>query len=97
MLSDALTFLAVGGSAYLSFWLLESVEWLTNLSPERKRYAAYALTAGIAVLAWLGKITMMYEVPPEGWRCWIESAYGVAAGSVIANQLLHARLSMKRD
>ena len=80
----------------MSFQLLEWVDWLKNLSPEWKRYAAYALTASIAIVAWLAKIVMTYEATPDDWRAWVESAYGVAAGAIIGGQLLHAKLSMKK-
>lgn len=95
-LPDLLTFVTGGGAAVLAFWLLDRISWLGNLNPEQKRYTAYVLTGGLAVLAWLIKLAMLYEPTPADTRAWAESLYSVAAGAIVANQLLHARVSMKK-
>ncbi len=94
-LPNLLTFLSAGGAAYLAFYILDTKKW--PLNAEQKRYAVYALTGGLAVLFWFAKMVLVNEPLPADWRELVQVAYSVGAGAVIGNQLLHARLSMKKE
>ncbi len=94
-LPNALTWLAGGGAAVLVLWLLDrDSPWVNVLDPEVKRYAAYVLTGGLAVLFWYVKAALYAEPLPQNVTEWADIAYKIAAGAVAGNQLLHARFSM---
>jgi hypothetical protein len=94
-LENMLTFLTAGGAAYLAFYILDNRNW--PLNAEQKRYAAYGLTAGLAIVFWFMKVVLVNEPLPADWRELVQVAYSVGAGAVIGNQLIHARLSMKKE
>lgn len=96
-LPDTLTFLVAGGAAYIAFWLLDNVQWLVLLDAEKKRYAAYILTGGLAFVLWVLKMVLIQEPLPLELRDWLLTGWAVGAGAVVGNQLLHARFSLKKS
>ena len=96
-LRDFLVFLSTTGAAVAAWWLMEQLWFLARLEPPAKRYAAFGLTAAIAVVAWLAQVAMLYAPAPEGWRSWVESLSAVAFTAVGLNQILHAAVTMGRN
>lgn len=89
---------AEGGAPVIAYLLMEKVAWLRKLAPEYKRYAAMALAAGVAVVAFLGQVAMDYRPVPEAARGWIEALFyvGMAAVPAIVTQIVHARLVLSQ-
>lgn len=96
-LKDALVFLSTTGAAAAAWWLMDRVWFLARQGPEAKRYLAFALTAAIAVLAWLAQVGMLYQAAPADWRGWVEALSAVAFTAVGLNQIIHARASMGKQ
>lgn len=91
-LRDFLVFLSTAGSALAAWWLMDNVLLLSRLEGANKRYAAFALTAGLAVLGYLGQVGMLYAPAPANWRGWVESLFAVAGAAVGLNQIIHAQI-----
>ena len=70
-LTSALTWIiSGGGAAWFGWWLCNHVSWLVALTDDYKRYAAYGLTAIIAVAAWAMLTAGTGEPWPVGWWAW---------------------------
>lgn len=84
-----------GGAAYLAFQLVERWRVLAGLAAEAKRIVAFALSAVIACIVFAVAVTIFNYVEiaviPSGWQEWVEALFEIAAGAIIAGQLLHGR------
>ncbi len=96
-LRDVLVFLSTTGAAIAAYWLMENVFFLASLDPATKRWAAFILTAFIAVAAWLAQVAMLYQPAPTDWRGWVESLSAVAFAAVGLNQIIHGKVSLGRQ
>jgi hypothetical protein len=90
-LRDLLVFMTAGGAAIAAYYLMENVFALASLAPAAKRWAAYLLTAGIAVGAYLLQVAMLYQPAPVDWRGWVEVLSAVAFGAIGLNQIIHGQ------
>lgn len=95
-LKDTLLFLSTTGAAVVVFWMMGTYPELSGLPSSWKRFVAFALTAGIAIAAWLVQVVMLYQVAPVDWRAWVEVLFAVGGGSIGLNQLIHG-VSMKES
>ncbi|HEX2986913.1 MAG TPA: hypothetical protein VHS06_01925 [Chloroflexota bacterium] len=89
-LQDLLVFIA-GGAAVVVYYLMENVFALASLAPSAKRWAAYLLTAAIAVAAYLFQVVMLNQPAPVDWRGWVESTSAIAFGVIGLNQIIHGQ------
>jgi hypothetical protein len=107
-LREGLLWLMGVGAGVLAFWVLERLEtsvtprlaglrrWFIELTAEDKRYAAFGLTAVIAVLAYLLTLLMGYGLAPGAWRAWVEELFSVVAAAIVASQVAHGRVELRR-
>ena len=107
-LREGLLWLMGAGAGVLAFWALYRLEtsvtprlaWLRqrflDLASEDKRYAAFALTALIAVCAYLLTLVMGYGTAPGPWREWVEELFSVIAAAIVASQVAHGRVALRR-
>ena len=94
-LTDALVWvISGGGAAYAGFWLVDNVDALARLVGDYKRYAAFALTAIIAIGAWCGLTAVTAGAWPGDWRAWVSELFSVAATAIIAGQGIHAATTL---
>lgn len=105
-LREGLLWLMGAGAGVLAFWLLDRMEasdstwferWFVALSAEDKRYAAFGLTGLIAVAAYLLTLLMGYSAPPGPWRAWVEELFTVVASAIVASQVAHGRVALRRS
>ena len=87
-----------GGAAWAGFWLVDHIPAMQLLIGDYKRYAAFALTAAIAISAWCGLTAVTAGAWPGDWRAWVSELFSVAATAIIAGQGIHAatKLSVYR-
>ena len=83
-----------GGAAYAGYWLCDNVPALQKLVGDYKRYAAFALTAVIAISAWCGLTAVAAGAWPADWRAWVSELFSVAATAIIAGQGIHAATTL---
>ena len=96
-LNDAFVWImSGGGAAYVGFWLVERVAFLATLASDVKRYAAFALTAALAVGAWCGLTALTGEPWPVDWRAWVNVLFSVAATAIIAGQAVHGAKVLRK-
>lgn len=88
-LRDILVFLTTAGAAGVAYWLLNNVQSLAKLSPQYKRIASIVLSAGIAILAYLAQVAMLYAVAPVDTRAWIEALVTVGTSAFGLSQVVH--------
>ena len=110
-LREGLLWLMGAGAGVLAFWVLERVEhsapdgpawflrlrtWYLSLGAEDKRWTAFAVTGLIAVVAWLLALAMGYSQTPGPWRAWVEEIFTVVASAIVASQVAHGRIALRR-
>ena len=110
-LREGLLWLMGVGAGVLAFYVLDRLEHSVRLTPawfvalrnrfieltaEDKRYAAFVLTAVIAVLAYLLTLLMGYNLAPGAWREWAEELFSVVAAAIVASQVAHGRVALRR-
>ena len=94
-LTAALTWvISGGGAAYAGYWLCDNVPWLQKLVGDYKRYAAFAITAALAIVAWVGLTAIGGAGWPGDWRAWVSELFSVAATAIIAGQGIHAATTL---
>lgn len=93
-LADFLKWVLAGGAGAVAYFLMERVPVLMRLEAEWKRYAALAISAGLACLGFLASVAMGYELQPVDVQAWIESLFAVVAVAVGLSQIIHARLRL---
>lgn len=84
--------LSSGGAGVIGYWIVE--KWLGALTPENKRYAAFALTGAVAVAVWFVGIAMQYQPVPVDARVWIEAIVSVIGTAIGVGQLIHAKRNL---
>jgi len=105
-LREGLLWLMGIGAGVLAFYAIDRLEnqnkwpiiaaWLAMLRPDDKRGLAFVATAGIAVVAYLGTLLMLYEITPTSWRVWVEELFKVSAAAIVASQVVHGRVVLRR-
>ncbi len=97
-LKELLAWVAGGpGAGVLAYWLLEHVGALKALAPEAKRYVAFALSGGLAALAWYLSVVCGFVPAPEPTVVgWLDALVGVILLAVTTNQVTHARLVLAK-
>lgn len=89
-LKDFLTWATTAGAAWLTYHLINSVPALAGLGPRAKRRVAYALSGGIAVLAYLIMVEFGYVAAPAGdWHAWAETLFAVATSAFGLATIIH--------
>lgn len=94
-LHDALMVLVSGGGGAIVYWLMEHVQFLAELRPDYKRYAALALAALLPILGWLAMLAMGYDAPPDRWQGWVEQMFALAAGAILVSQGVHGAVALR--
>lgn len=80
-----------GGASLSAYWLIEHIAKLAALRAEAKRYAAFALAAGIGVGAWALLGWMAGVAWPSMPQEWVSTMFEVAALSILGSQVVHGR------
>ena len=98
-LSAFLMWVTTVGAGLFAYWLTNRVDWdrlaeaNPGLSPGdlaiMKRVFAWLVAGGVAILAWLVQVAMLYTPPPGDWRETIEVLFGVVAVAAFAAQTMH--------
>ena len=104
-LREGLLWLMGIGAGVLAFYAIDRLEnqvrwpiisdWIAGLRPDDKRGLAFLVTAGIAVIAYLGTLLMLYQVTPTCWRIWAEELFKVCAAAIVAGQVVHGRVVLR--
>lgn len=100
-LEQVLLFLVNGGAGVAIWWLLEHgpapiKTWWANIAePDLKRWLVMAMTAFVAVLAYVGAALLGYApIPGPGWQSWLIALLNIAiasTGGFTTSSLLHTR------
>ena len=90
-LKTFLVWLTTIGAAIITYELIEHIPALVALEARIKRVVAYAMSAGLAILAWLAQIGMVYIAAPVGARAWIEAIFAVGTAAFGLATLIHTR------
>jgi hypothetical protein len=107
---EGLLWLMGAGAGIVAFYLLDRLErsatfsqpwqrlrnWFALLAPEDKRWVAFAVTGLLAIIAYLLTLLMAYNAPPGDWRAWVEELFAVVAAAIIASQVTHGRVALRR-
>jgi len=111
-LREGLLWLMGAGAGVIAFYLLDRLEHSTRLTPswfltirnwyillgaEDRRWTAFGLTGILAVLAYLFTLMMGYSAPPGPWRAWVEELFTVVASAIVASQVAHGRVALRRS
>jgi len=97
LLRQALTWIVGGGgAAAVTYWLLENVSLLVNLSSEYKRYVSIALVVLFAWAAYGLSIAMTYEPKPGDFRELVESLVAIGGLALGIGQVVHGRLKLRK-
>jgi len=87
---DFLSWVLTPGAGVLAFFLLEKVKQLAAIvDPTVKRCVAFALSAGIAIAAYLLMVAMQYRPAPVDIRAWVEALFAVGAVAGGIATLIH--------
>jgi len=110
-LREGLLWLMGAGAGVLAFYALDRLEssvrqtprwfvamrsWYLLLGSEDRRWTAFALTGVIAVVAYLLALLMGYVAAPGLWRAWVEELFSVIAAAIVASQIAHGRVALRR-
>ena len=96
-LKEFLPWATTTGAALLTYWLIENVKGLVELPPLAKRIAAYVLSAGFGILAYLAEVGMLYVPQPEGWRAWVETLFLVGTGAFGLATMIHGAKKLPNE
>lgn len=96
-LSAFLPWLSTVGAALVAYWLIKEIPRLARLGPKAKRRLAYAMSAGIAILAYLAMMGMHYAPIPITPRSWIEVLFAVGTGAFGLSQMIHGERQLPVD
>ena len=78
-----------GGAAWAAYALIGRVAWLAAQGPRAKREWAIGISAGSAVLAYLGLMAVR-EVPvPADWVGWASQVFYIGTSAFGLSQYLH--------
>ena len=78
-----------GGAGALAYWLVERVPWLVALAPQAKRFVSFALTAVLAMLAYVACVVLRHNPMPAEWREWVEVLAFTATTAILVSQGIH--------
>jgi hypothetical protein len=98
-LKTFLSWAAEVGAAYLGFWIIERITLEgppSTWSALQKRLMAYAITAGLATIAFLALIAMQYTPAPATARGWIEAIFLVSTTAFGLGQIIHGGTKLDR-
>jgi hypothetical protein len=93
-LQVALTWLTTAGSGLAAYWIIRRLN-IESWRPDWKRYLAYALTAVIAIGAYLLRVLLGYVPAPVG-QAWAETLFAVAMVAFGVSQLPHALVELRQ-
>lgn len=96
-LRDFLVWATTAGAAILAYKLIEEVRALSELGPRAKRRAAYALSGGIAVAAYVAAMQFGYVPTPANWRAWVEALFVVATGAFGLATIIHGERELPTE
>ena len=111
-LREGLLWLMGAGAGVIAFYLLDRLEHSTRLTPswfltirnwyillgaEDRRWTAFGLTGVLAVLAYMITLLMGYSALPGPWRAWVEELFTVVASAIVASQVAHGRVALRRS
>lgn len=88
-LEAVLGLLMTAGAGTLAWWLIDRIAWFKSLQPDTKRLASYALSAAIAIVAYLGLIAIGSQAAPVGVVPWIKALWLVGTSSFGMSTLLN--------
>jgi hypothetical protein len=88
-LEKILVWVTTPGAAWLAYWLINNVAWLSAKGPRAKRFWACGISAGLAIAAYLAQIAMQYQPAPVEWRAWIEALVLVGTTAFGLATLIH--------
>jgi hypothetical protein len=60
------------------------------------RLVSYAISGGIAILAYVGLVLMQYQAEPVNTRAWIEALFVVATTSFGLSTIIHGKERLSR-
>lgn len=95
-LREGIMWLIGPGAGVLAFFIIEHWAILASLAPEIKRYVSWAITGGLAILAYCAGIGMLYFPMPADWRSWVETLFLVAASAIAVASVLHGRIVLSK-
>ena len=91
-----------GGAGIAAYWIMDRVQWLVELQSEKKVYAAWAISAGLAWVAFflLGYVANVWAVietgaKPVGWQQWFMTLFSVGMAGIISSQKVHAQRDLR--
>jgi uncharacterized membrane protein len=108
-LHEALSWLMGAGAGIVAFaiihfaersqagWMSAIRQWLLELQPSNKRWLAFALSAAIAIGAYMIAMAMDYVPAPEAWRAWVEELFRVGALAIIVATGMHGGIDLNRS
>ena len=88
--------IASGGAGIATFFLIQEVKALATLAPAPKRYAAIAISGGIAVAAYLAMVLMGYAPTPQAWNTWVEQVFLYASTGFGLSQIIHGTVALAK-
>ena len=96
-LQEVLVWLLQGGGAgVVTYWLMENLPFLVNLTSENKRYASLVLTAALSIGAFLIAVALRYEAQPETLKAWLEAVFRVVAMALNLSLVIHGYKQLKK-
>lgn len=108
-LHEVLTWLMGAGAGVVAFFIIDRVElssaawlasikgWLLAMESSNKRWFAYILAGVIAVAAYLVSVVLQADASPGGIREWIKVILEVAIVAIVASQIAHGGIALRRD
>lgn len=92
VLNQALTYIVSGGgSSLVTYWLMENIPELAELTSQYKRFASLGLAALLSCVAYLFSVGLNYISTPIGLQGWLEALFAVSFLAVFGSQSLHGK------
>ena len=92
LLAETLKWLMSAGAGVVTFFVMEKVPQLGEMSSEAKRYISIALAAALSMGAYAGAVGLGYEPMPADVQAWVESLFAVAFVASGLSQVMHGKL-----
>ena len=88
-LKAALVWVRQIGASAVTYFVIDRIPGLKDQVPWVKRIAACAISAAIAIVAYLVQMAMLYEQVPGDVRAWIETLFLVGTSAFGLATLIH--------
>lgn len=85
-----------GGAGVLAYFVVGKVPEFEGVSPEPKRYIAWAFAAGFACIAYGLMVLFGYEQMPATGQAWFEALFYYGTLAIGASQATHARFDLSK-